>query len=372
MRTIYESAIFYCPIKICYTVRETVINEQKWGEIMATLFEPFTIRQTTFKNRIVMAPMCMYASEEENGFVEAWHKLHYPTRAVGQVGLIILEATAVHPQGRISAKDLGIWDDAHIGGLREVVESIQHHGSKAGIQLAHAGRKATVEGIIYGPSDIPFSDDSRTPKELTIDEIEQIIIDFKEAARRAKEANFDVIELHAAHGYLLNAFLSPLSNKRTDNYGGSAENRYRILKEIIDAVRMEWTGPLFVRISANDYVEGGMTPEQYVEMVEWMRIQSVDLVDVSSGGVVLANIDAYPGYQVPFAETIKRETNAKTGTVGLITVAKHAEEILRNGRADFIFLGRELLRNPYWAYDAAKELRVEIEAPSSYKRGWTF
>lgn len=319
-----------------------------------------------------MAPMCMYASEQENGFVEDWHKLHYATRAVGQVGLIILEATAVHPQGRISSQDLGIWDDAHIGGLREVVKSIQQHGSKAGIQLAHAGRKATVDGIIYGPSEIAFSQNNRTPKELTIAEIEQVIVDFKEAARRAKEANFDVIELHAAHGYLLNTFLSPLSNHRTDDYGGSAENRYRILKEIIDAVRLEWDGPLFVRISANDYVEGGMTPKQYVEIVEWMRIQSVDLIDVSSGGVVLANIDAYPGYQVPFAERIKQETNAKTGAVGLITKAEHAEEILRNKRADLIFLGRELLRNPYWAYDAAKELGAEIEVPSSYKRAWTF
>lgn len=345
---------------------------QKWGEIMARLFESFTVRQTTFKNRIIMAPMCMYASEQENGFVENWHKLHYATRAVGQVGLILLEATAVHPQGRISSKDLGIWDDAHIGGLQEIVQDIQRYGSKAGIQLAHAGRKATVAGSIYAPSSIPFGTDARQPKELTLEEIQQVIADFTAAARRAAEAQFDVIELHAAHGYLLNSFLSPLSNKRTDHYGGTAENRYRIVKEIIDAIRQEWTGPLFVRISANDYAEGGMTPEQYIEMVEWMRIQSVDVIDVSSGGLVLAKIDAYPGYQVPFAETIKQETNITTGTVGLITSGRQAEEILNHQRADLIFLGRELLRNPYWAYDAAKQLGVEIPVPIPYQRGWTF
>ena len=355
---------------ICYTKRETIAYIG--GDFMATLFEPFTIRHTTFKNRIVMAPMCMYSSEQEKGFVEAWHKLHYATRAVGQVGLIILEATAVHPQGRISSKDLGIWDDAHIGGLREVVEDIHMHGSKAGIQLAHAGRKATVDGTIYAPSSIPFSEDYQIPKEMTLDDIQQIVVGFKEAARRAKEAKFDVIELHAAHGYLLNTFLSPLSNKRTDAYGGSAENRYRLLKEVIDAVRVEWSGPLFVRISANEYVKGGMTPEHYIQMIDWMKSQTIDLIDVSSGGVVLANIDTYPGYQVPFAETIKRETNMVTGTVGLITSGEQAEEILRNHRADMVFLGRELLRNPYWAYEAAKQLRTEIPSPIQYKRGWHF
>lgn len=337
---------------------------------MAKLFEPFTIRQTTFKNRIVQAPMCMYSSHQQDGKVEEWHKIHYATRAIGQVGLIIVEATAVHPQGRISAEDLGIWDDEQIAGLSEVVRLMQEHGAKTGIQLAHAGRKATVEGEIFAPSPIPFSDRYPTPKEMSIEQIQAFISDFKKAAIRAQKAGFDVIEIHAAHGYLINSFLSPLTNKRTDVYGGSAENRYKILSEVIDAVRSVWEGPLFVRISAHDYAENGMTAEQYVEMVKWMKAQTVDLIDVSSGGVVLADIDVFPGYQVPFAEIIKKEANIETGTVGLITTGQQAEEILKNNRADLVFLGRELLRNPYFAYTAAKELNAEIVAPKQYTRGW--
>lgn len=337
---------------------------------MAKLFESFTIRETTFKNRIVQAPMCMYSSDKQDGKVEDFHKIHYATRAVGQVGLIIVEATAVHPQGRISAEDLGIWTDEQIEGLGEVVRLMKQHGAKTGVQLAHAGRKATVDGLIFGPSAIPFNEQYRTPTEMTIEEIQAFINDFQQAAIRARKAGFDVIEIHAAHGYLINAFLSPLTNERTDLYGGSTKNRYRLLGELIDAVRTVWEGPLFVRISAHDYKDNGMTTAEYVEMATWMKAQTVDLIDVSSGGVVPANIDVFPGYQVPFSETIKRDANIPTGAVGLITTGKQAEEILKNNRADLIFLGRELLRNPYWAYEAAKELNADITAPKQYTRGW--
>lgn len=339
---------------------------------MAKLFEPFNIRDVKFKNRIVMAPMCMYSSHHEDGMVEDWHKTHYATRAVGQVGLIIVEATAVQPAGRISAQDLGIWSDDHLEGLTEIVRLMKQHGAKTGIQLAHAGRKAEIDGTIFAPSATAFNDKYQEPKEMTKDDIKETVQAFKEGAIRAKKAGFDVIELHGAHGYLINAFLSPLSNKRTDEYGGSAENRYRFLREIIDEVRTVWEGPLFVRISAHDYADGGMTPEAYIPMVEWMKEQGVDLIDVSSGALVPARIDVYPGYQVPFAETIKKGADIPTGAVGLITTGLQAEEILKSNRADLVFLARELLRNPYWAYTAAKELRTTIPMSKQYDRGWRF
>ncbi|TWT09182.1 NADPH dehydrogenase NamA [Planomicrobium sp. CPCC 101079] len=337
---------------------------------MVKLFEPMTIKDVTFKNRIVMAPMCMYQSDKEDGKVTDWHRVHYPTRAVGQIGLIIVEATAVQAQGRISARDLGIWEDSHIDGLAEIVRLMKANGSKTGIQLAHAGRKADIEGTIYAPSALAFSKHYQTPAAMTIEDIRETVQAFKDGAIRSKKAGFDVIELHAAHGYLINQFLSPLTNKREDEYGGSAENRYRILRETIDAVKEVWDGPLFVRVSAHDYAEGGMTPERYVEMAQWMKEQGVDLIDVSSGAVVPARIHAFPGYQVPFAETLKKETPIATGAVGLITNPQHAEEILQNGRADMIFLARELLRDPYWAYRAAKELGAESDVPVPYERGW--
>ncbi|WP_413057208.1 NADPH dehydrogenase NamA [Sporosarcina sp. 179-K 3D1 HS] len=340
---------------------------------MSKLFEPYTIRNVELKNRIVMSPMCMYSSHRENGMVEDWHKIHYATRAVGQVGLLIVEATAVLPQGRISAQDLGIWSDDHIEGLAEIVRLSKQHGSKMGIQLAHAGRKAEVEGNIYAPSAIAYNDKYKTPLEMTVEEIHATVQAFRNAAVRAKKAGFDVIELHGAHGYLINEFLSPLSNKRKDSYGGSASNRYRFLREIIDAIREDWDGPLFVRISAHDHAEGGMTPQTYIEMVKWMKEQGVDLIDVSSGAVVTAaRITIYPGYQVPFAEAIRRGAHIPTGAVGLITTGIQAEEVLQSGRADLIFLGRELLRNPYWAYSAAKELGVTVQPPEQYERGWRF
>ncbi|MFS0863438.1 NADPH dehydrogenase NamA [Fredinandcohnia sp. 179-A 10B2 NHS] len=334
------------------------------------LFSPYTIKNVTLKNRIVMAPMCMYSSHNQDGKVEDWHYTHYVSRAVGQVGLIMVEATAVTPQGRISPQDLGIWSDEHIPGLQKLVDMMKAHGSKTAIQIAHAGRKATVEGEIVAPSAIAFNENSKTPKELTIPEIEEIVQAFRDGAKRAKEAGFDIIEIHGAHGYLINEFLSPLSNKREDKYGGSYENRYRLLGEVIDAVKDVWEGPLFVRVSAHDYTEGGLTPEDYVDYAKRMKEQGVDLIDVSSGAVVPARIDVYPGYQVGYAELIRNKAKIPTGAVGLITRGIQAEEILRNERADLIFIARELLRDPYWPRTAAKELGVSIEGPVQYERGW--
>ncbi|NNU84100.1 NADPH dehydrogenase NamA [Geobacillus sp. BMUD] len=336
------------------------------------LFSPYTIRGLTLKNRIVMSPMCMYSCETKDGTVRTWHKIHYPARAVGQVGLIIVEATGVTPQGRISERDLGIWSDDHIAGLRELVRLVKEHGAAIGIQLAHAGRKSQVPGEIIAPSAIPFDDSSPTPKEMTKADIEETVQAFQNGARRAKKAGFDVIEIHAAHGYLINEFLSPLANRRQDEYGGSPENRYRFLGEVIDAVREVWDGPLFVRISASDYHPDGLTASDYVPYAKRMKEQGVDLIDVSSGAVVPARMNVYPGYQVPFAELIRREADIPTGAVGLITSGWQAEEILQNGRADLVFLGRELLRNPYWPYAAARELGVKIAAPVQYERGWRF
>ncbi|MDQ0244339.1 NADPH2 dehydrogenase [Bacillus fengqiuensis] len=336
----------------------------------ALLFSPYSVKNVTLKNRVVMSPMCMYSCQSADGRVENWHLTHYTSRAVGQVGLIIVEATAVTPQGRISANDLGIWSDEHIPGLSQLVSMIKEHGSATAIQLAHAGRKATVAGEIVAPSAIAFDEKMKQPKEMTNEDIKQTVAAFQEAAKRAKEAGFDIIELHGAHGYLLNEFLSPLSNKRTDEYGGSIENRYRLLKEVIESVKEVWDGPLFVRISAHDYHEEGLTAEDYITFGKWMKRDGVDLIDVSSGAVVPARIPTYPGYQVKFSETVKYGADIATGTVGLITSGLHAEEILQNGRADLIFIGRELLRNPYWPRTAAHELGVEIEAPVQYKRGW--
>ncbi|WRP05169.1 NADPH dehydrogenase NamA [Rossellomorea aquimaris] len=334
------------------------------------LFQPYTLKDVELKNRIVMAPMCMYSSHNEDGKVENWHRTHYTSRAVGGVGLIIQEATAVTPQGRISPQDLGIWDDGHIEGLRELVGLIKEQGAKTGIQLAHAGRKAVLEGDILAPSAIPFNDEMKTPVEMTANDIKETITAFINGAERAKKAGFDVIEIHGAHGYLINEFLSPLSNKRTDEYGGSPENRYRFLREVIDGIQQIWDGPLLVRVSAKDYNEDGLDVEDYVVFAQWMKEQGVDLIDVSSGAVVPARIPVFPGYQVKLAETIKKEAKIDTGAVGLITTGIQAEEILQNERADLVLLARELLRDPYWPRTAAKELGVEIEAPKQYDRAW--
>lgn len=340
------------------------------SKVIPKLFSSYSIKNVTFKNRIVMAPMCMYSCYEENGYVQDWHFTHYTSRAVGGVGLIITEATAVEAQGRISTIDLGIWNDEQLPGLTRLVSMMKEQGAKTGIQLAHAGRKSRVPGKIYAPSALAFNEKYKMPQEMTKDDIERTILSFQQAAVRAKKAGFDVIELHAAHGYLLNEFLSPLTNKRRDEYGGSAEYRYRIVKEVIHAINEVWDGPLFVRISAEEYQEGGLTPEQYIEISNWMKEDGVDLLDVSSGGVVSVGVQDYPGYQVPFSETIKHGSQIATAAVGLITTGSHAEEILQNERADLIIIGRELLRNPYFPRTAAKELGYEMEAPTPYKRGW--
>lgn len=334
------------------------------------LFSPFSIKGVTLKNRVVMAPMCMYSSDKEDGTLTNFHLTHYVSRAVGQVGLIIVEATAVTPQGRISSRDLGIWNDEHVEGFKNLVGQVKEHGAKIGIQIAHAGRKATVDGEILAPSAIPFDEKSKTPKEMTKDEIKETIEAFKQAALRAKHAGFDVIEIHGAHGYLINEFLSPLSNQRSDEYGGTSENRYRFLKEVIDSVKTVWDGPLFVRVSATDHHPEGLSIEDYVTIGHWLKEQGVDLIDVSSGGLVLARINIYPGYQVPLSEKLKHGVGIATGAVGLITSGMHAEELVQSERADLVFLARELLRDPYWPRTAAAKLKTKIESPKQYERGW--
>ncbi|WP_416653994.1 NADPH dehydrogenase NamA [Bacillus amyloliquefaciens] len=334
------------------------------------LFTPWTVKDVTIKNRIVMAPMCMYSSHEKDGKLQPFHMAHYISRAIGQVGLIIVEATAVNPQGRISDQDLGIWSDDHIEGFAKLTEQVKAQGSKIGIQLAHAGRKAELDGDIYAPSAIPFDEQSKTPAEMTTEQIKETIQEFKQAAARAKEAGFDIIELHAAHGYLMHEFLSPLSNHRTDEYGGSHENRYRFLGETIDAVKEVWDGPLFVRVSASDYTDKGLDIADHIGFAKWMKEQGVDLIDCSSGALVQADINVFPGYQVSFAEKIREQAEIATGAVGLITTGTMAEEILQNNRADLIFVARELLRDPHFARSAAKQLNMEIPSPVQYNRAW--
>jgi NADPH2 dehydrogenase len=338
---------------------------------MAKLFEPYKIRNVELKNRIIMSPMCMYQAKND-GLITDFHMTHYISRAVGQVGLIILESTGVVPEGRISENDLGIWSDEHVDGLSKLVSTLKSYGTKTGIQISHAGRKASVNGDIYAPSAIAFNEEYKTPIEMTIEDIKKVVEAFAGAAVRVSKAGFDVIEIHAAHGYLINQFLSPLTNKRTDEYGGEPENRYRILREILDAIRAKWQGPLFVRVSANEYAEGGLTPEDHIQFARWMKSQDVDLIDVSSGGNVTVPVESFPLYQVPFSEKIKHGANIATGAVGIITTGKEAEEILQQDKADLIFIARELLRDPYFPYRAAKQLNVELEAPNnSYYRGWS-
>jgi NADPH2 dehydrogenase len=333
------------------------------------LFSEFTIRNVTLPNRIVMAPMCMYSADHD-GKVNDFHYVHYISRAVGQVGLIMVEATGVTPQGRITGGDLGIWDDSHIEGLASLADGIHKNGAIAGIQLAHAGRKGTSGSTVITPSAVAYKDNMKTPVIMTNQHIEETFKAFKDGALRAKKAGFDVIEIHAAHGYLINEFLSPLTNKREDSYGGNEENRYRFLGEIIDEVRSVWDGPLFIRISANEYNENGTSKETYIDYGYRMKEQGVDLIDCSSGAVVPANIPIYPGYQVPYSEMIRQNVNIATGAVGLITSGLQAEEIIRNNRADLIFLGRELLRNPYWPRTAAIELKTTVPIPEQYVTSW--
>lgn len=337
---------------------------------MAKLFSPIDFKGIILKNRIVMSPMCMHSSMEKDGMLTPFHLSHYVSRAVGQVGLIMVEATAVQPEGRISEEDLGIWSDDHLPGLKELNQEIHNYGAKTAIQLAHAGRKALLNSTIYAPSSLPFYETSKKPSEMTVDDIMETIEAFKNGARRAKEAGFDIIEIHGAHGYLINQFLSPLTNKRRDDYGGIRGNRYRFLREIIEAIKMVWTGPLFVRISANEYHDQGNTAEDFIFFAKQMKMQGVDLIDPSTGGVVPARINTYPGYQVKQSELIRNEAAIATGAVGLITTGIQAEEIIQNDRADLVFIGRALLKNPYWAKAAADELGYELKAPKQYERGW--
>lgn len=332
----------------------------------AKLFTPFTIKETTFKNRVVMSPMCMNSSLNKDGKASSWHMLHYGTRAAGQVGLIIVEATAVSSEGRITDEDLGLWSDEHMDGLKKVVDMVHENGSKIGIQIGHAGRKAELEEEIVAPSSIAV-EGGKAPKEMTQVDISEMVNKFKEATRRAKEVGFDVIELHAAHGYLINQFLSPITNQRTDQYGGNEDNRYRFLEEIIEAVKEVWEGPLFARISADEYHELGNSVETYVRYSLKMKEQGVDLIDCSSGGVVNVPIDVFPGYQVKLADKIRTDANIATGAVGLIKTGIQAEEILKNERADMVFIGRELIRDPYWARTAAIELYTTIDYPAPYR-----
>jgi 2,4-dienoyl-CoA reductase-like NADH-dependent reductase (Old Yellow Enzyme family) len=350
---------------------------------MSKLFSPLTIGDITLKNRIVMSPMCQYSATD--GFASDWHLVHYGARASGGAGLIIMEATAVSPEGRITPGDLGIWNDDHIQGLKKIVSFIHGQGSVAGIQLAHAGRKASCAVPVQGgrqleakqggwqtvaPSAIPFLDGDRIPEELSKEGIGQVISGFRDAAVRAREAGFRVVEIHSAHGYLLQEFLSPLSNKRNDEYGGSFENRIRLLRQVVEAVRSVWPAGnlLFVRISSTDWTEGGWETEDSVRLASILKEMGVDLIDCSSGGNVYnAVIPFSPGYQVPFSDAI-RKTGILTGTVGLITTAGQAESILREEKADLILMGRELLRNPFYPLHAARELGDDISWPVQYLR----
>lgn len=337
---------------------------------MVKLFTPFTIKNVTIKNRIGMSPMCTYSCYREDGMVTNWHKIHYGARALGQVGLIILEATAVTPQGRISPQDLGIWSDEHILGLKDLVNILKENGSKVGIQIGHAGRKAVVNGPIIAPSSIPFKEGDKIPQEMTINQIEETIQAFKEGALRAKKAGFDVIELHGAHGYLISEFLSPLTNKRNDLYGGCRENRYAFLEKIVDGVRAIWDGPLFVRLSIEEYHKDGNTPGDILYFANRLKEQGVDFIDCSSGAILPAPPPVFPGYQVKYSEFVRQNVDIPTSTVGLITSPLQAEEIIQNNRADMVFLGRELLRNPNFPIYAAKMLKHELKPPHQYERGW--
>ncbi|MGA2603207.1 MAG: NADPH dehydrogenase NamA [Verrucomicrobiia bacterium] len=354
---------------------------------MPHLFEPLKLRRLTLRNRIAVSPMCMYSSED--GFANDWHLVHLGSRACGGAALVMTEATAVEPEGRISPGDLGLWKDEQIEFLKRITTFIKSQGAAPGIQLAHAGRKASTysphvrpqKGYIpqeqggwkpVAPSPIPFDATATVPSELSTDGIQRVVHRFVEATGRALEAGFELVEIHSAHGYLLNEFLSPISNHRQDAYGGSFENRTRLVREIVSAIRNIWPDdkPLFLRISATDWKEpDGWTIEQSVELAKTVKDLGVDLIDCSSGGLVPdAKVPAAPGYQVPFAEKIRREARIATGAVGLITFPDQADQIIRNGQADVVLLARQFLRDPYFPLHAAAELHVDIPWPKQYER----
>ncbi|WP_029282343.1 NADPH dehydrogenase NamA [Pedobacter sp. R20-19] len=352
---------------------------------MSKLFSPLTLKDVTLKNRIVISPMCQYSAVD--GFANDWHLVHLGSRAVGGAGLIIQEASAVTPEGRITHADLGIWKDDHVEKLKQIVSFIHENGAIAGIQLAHAGRKAScdlpwnggeqlAEGEnswkTVGPSPIPFKPDQQTiPHELSIPEIQEIVFAFRAAAKRALDAGYKVVEIHAAHGYLLHQFLSPLSNQRTDVYGGSFENRIRLVIDVVEAVQSVWPDnlPLFVRISATDWTENGWDENDSVQLSAVLKDRGVDLIDTSSGGNVPdAVIPAGPNYQVPYADEIRKKIGIYTGAVGVIVDANQAEEILQEGKADLIFIARESLRDAYFPTHAAQILGDDVEWPNQYVR----
>ena len=365
-------------------------------DIMSILFEPLTLRGLTIPNRAWMAPMCQYSAASEGpetGAPNDWHFQHLTSRALGGAGLIITEATAVSPEGRISPADLGIWNDHQAEGLRRITGFLTTQGSVPGIQLAHAGRKASTDvpwagGAALGPGEggwtpvapsaLAFSDRYQRPDELTTNQIASIVRQFADAAGRALAAGFQVAEIHGAHGYLIHEFLSPYSNTRTDGYGGSPENRMRFALEVVDAVRSVWPEelPLFFRTSATDWLAGdsddqrvGWTGTDTVRLAKELQAHGVDLLDVSTGGNVPdAVIPATPGYQVPFAAAVREQTGLATAAVGLITEARQAEEILAEGRADAVLLGRQLLRDPYWPRNAARELGAALTPAPQYAR----
>ncbi|MGV9887650.1 NADH:flavin oxidoreductase/NADH oxidase [Streptomyces sp. NPDC003395] len=357
---------------------------------MSALFEPYTLREVTIPNRVWMPPMCQYSAAPEGpeaGVPHDWHFAHYAARAAGGTGLIIVEATAVSPEGRISPYDLGLWNDTQVEAFRRITRFLAGQGTVPAIQLGHGGRKASTDqpwkgGAPVGadahgwqplaPSAVAFDERHPVPTELTVDQIQAIVGQFADAARRALDAGFEIVEIHGAHGYLINEFLSPHSNHRTDAYGGSYENRTRFALEVVDAVRAVWPQdkPLFFRISATDWLEqGGWSEDDTVRFARELHAHGVDLLDVSTGGNASgARIPVGPNYQVPFAARVKAETTMPVAAVGLITEPEQAAKILANGEADAVLLGRELLRNPSWARLAARELGGEVHVPDQYHR----
>jgi 2,4-dienoyl-CoA reductase-like NADH-dependent reductase (Old Yellow Enzyme family) len=350
---------------------------------MSSLFTPLTLRGVTLRNRIVVSPMCQYSSTD--GFLEDWHLVHLGSRAVGGAALVIVEASAVEPRGRISPEDAGIWDDRHVAPLERIARFVRSQGAAFGLQLAHAGRKAGTwrpwEGSgplpkekswePVGPSAIPWDTTWAVPHALTKDEILAIVAKFQDAARRAEAAGLDLVEIHGAHGYLIHSFLSPLSNRREDEWGGDLAGRARFLLAVVDAVRGVWPErkPLFVRVSATDWVEGGLTIEETVAVARMLKGRGVDVVDCSSGGSSpLQKIAAGPGFQVPFAERVRREAGIATMAVGMITEPAQAEAIVREEKADLVALARQELRDPYWPQNAARALGVKPAVPPQYGR----
>lgn len=351
---------------------------------MSRLFTPIRLRAIDIRNRVFMAPMCQYSAQD--GMPGEWHHVHYGARAAGGVGLVRVEATAVAPEGRITPFDLGLWSDRQAEAFRPIVAFIKEQGATPAIQIAHAGRKACSDKPWKGgapikpgdggwqplaPSPLSFSPESCTPKEMTLADIDKVADQFAEAAQRALQAGFEVLEIHMAHGYLLHEFLSPLTNRRTDSYGGSFENRSRLPLRVAKAIRELWPAdkPVMVRISATDWVEGGWDLSGSIELVRQLQTTGIDLVDVSTGGLIPdAVMPAAPGFQTPFAAVIRRETGMMVGTVGLITDAMQAEHILVTEQADAVSIGRELLRNPVWPLQAARILGDDIPWPPQYLR----